>query len=80
MVVDDSTVPTIETGAGVCHVYVDEYADLEKALPILINSKTHRPSVCNAAETLLVHSSVADEFLPIALKALADLWSHFAQR
>ena len=72
MVVDDSTVPTIETGAGVCHVYVDEYADLEKALPILINSKTHRPSVCNAAETLLVHSSVADEFLPIALKALAD--------
>lgn len=72
MVVDDSTVPTIETGAGVCHVYVDEYADLEKALPILINSKTHRPSVCNAAETLLVHSAVADEFLPMALKALAD--------
>jgi glutamate-5-semialdehyde dehydrogenase len=58
-VVDDSTVPTIETGAGVCHVYVDEAADLLKALPILINSKTHRPSVCNAAETLLVHESVA---------------------
>ena len=72
MVVDDSTVLTIETGAGVCHVYVDEYADLEKALPILINSKTHRPSACNAAETLLVHSAVADEFLPMALKALAD--------
>jgi glutamate-5-semialdehyde dehydrogenase len=72
MVVAESTVPTIETGAGVCHVYVDEYADLEKALPILINSKTHRPSVCNAAETLLVHSAIADEFLPIALKALAD--------
>ena len=62
MVVDDSTVPTIETGAGVCHVYVDEFADLEKAIPILINSKTHRPSVCNAAETLLVHSAIAEKF------------------
>lgn len=72
MVVDESTVPTIETGAGVCHVYVDEFADLSKALPILINSKTHRPSVCNAAETLLVHKVVADKFLPVALKALAD--------
>ena len=71
-VVDDSTVPTIETGAGVCHVYVDEKADLAKALPILINSKTHRPSVCNAAETLLVHASVAEEFLPVALAALAQ--------
>ncbi|MEI8066841.1 MAG: glutamate-5-semialdehyde dehydrogenase [Actinomycetes bacterium] len=71
-VVDDSTVPTIETGAGVCHVYVDANADLAKALPILINSKTHRPSVCNAAETLLVHESVADSFLPIALRALSD--------
>ena len=70
MVVDESTVPTIETGAGVCHVYVDEKADLEKALPILINSKTHRPSVCNAAETLLVHEKVKDSFLPVALKAL----------
>jgi len=72
MVVDESTVPTIETGAGVCHVYVDEFADIEKALPILINSKTHRPSVCNAAETLLVHRSIAPTFLPIALKALSD--------
>jgi len=70
MVVDESTVPTIETGAGVCHVYVDEKADLTKALPILINSKTHRPSVCNAAETLLVHQRVKDEFLPIALREL----------
>jgi len=70
MVVDESTVPTIETGAGVCHVYVDEKADLEKALPILINSKTHRPSVCNAAETLLVHERVKDSFLPVAMKAL----------
>jgi glutamate-5-semialdehyde dehydrogenase len=72
MVVDESTVPTIETGAGVCHVYVDEFADIEKALPILINSKTHRPSVCNAAETLLVHRAIAPTFLPMALKALAD--------
>ncbi len=72
MVVDQATVPTIETGAGVCHVYIDESADIAKALPIVINSKTHRPSVCNAAETLLVHKSVAPIFLPIALKALHD--------
>ncbi len=71
-VVDDSTVPTIETGAGVCHVYVDADADLKKALPIVLNSKTHRPSVCNAAETLLVHESVAEEFLPTALVALRE--------
>jgi len=72
MVVDESSVPTIETGAGVCHVYVDEFADLAKALPILINSKCHRPSVCNAAETLLVHEAVAAQFLPTALQALHD--------
>lgn len=71
-VVDESTVPTIETGAGVCHVYVDEDADLAKALPIVLNSKTHRPSVCNAAETLLVHESIAQKFLPVALAALAE--------
>ena len=71
-VVDDSTVPTIETGAGVCHVYIDSDADLTKALPIVINSKTHRPSVCNAAETLLVHESVAVKFLPAALSALRE--------
>ena len=70
MVVDDSTVPTIETGAGVCHVYIDKDADFAKALPIVINSKTHRPSVCNAAETLLVHREIANEFLPIVLKEL----------
>jgi glutamate-5-semialdehyde dehydrogenase len=58
-VVDDSTVPTIETGAGVCHVYIDSEADLTKALPIVMNSKTHRPSVCYAAETRLVHDNVA---------------------
>ena len=72
MVVDEALVPTIETGAGVCHVYVDKDADLAKALPILINSKTHRPSVCNAAETLLVHEEIATKFLPIALNALND--------
>ena len=72
MVVDESTVPTIETGAGVCHVYVDEYADLEKALQIALNSKVQRPSVCNAAETLLVHRSIAESFLPLALKALDE--------
>lgn len=72
-VVDDSTVPTIETGAGVCHVYIDSEADLAKALPIVLNSKTHRPSVCNAAETLLVHESVAAKFLPVVLSALRDL-------
>ena len=70
MVVDDSTVPTIETGAGVCHVYIDKSADFSKALPIAINSKTHRPSVCNAAETLLVHQEIANDFLPLALKEL----------
>ena len=72
MVVDESTVPTIETGAGVCHVYVDEFADFAKAVPIVINSKVQRPSVCNAAETLLVHRSIAETFLPLALKALDE--------
>ena len=72
MVVDEATVPTIETGAGVCHVYIDKDADLEKAIPILINSKTHRPSVCNAAETLLVHKDLQKNFLPTALKALNE--------
>ena len=72
MVVDESTVPTIETGAGVCHVYIDEFADLSIALPIIINSKVQRPSVCNAAETLLVHESIAGEFLPVVMQALHD--------
>ena len=70
MVVDEATVPTIETGAGVCHVYIDAAADLAKALPIVLNSKTHRPSVCNAAETVLVHTTVAENFLPTLLVAL----------
>jgi len=63
-VVEESTVPVIETGVGNCHVYVDEFADLDKATAIVINSKVHRPSVCNAAETLLVHEKVASAFLP----------------
>ena len=71
-VIDEATVPTIETGAGVCHVYVDKSADLEKAVAILINSKCDRPSVCNAAETLLVHQDIAEKFLPIALSALVS--------
>ncbi len=70
-VVDEATVPTIETGAGVCHVYVDKSANFDKAIAILINSKCDRPSVCNAAETLLVHKDIADKFLPLALDTLA---------
>ena len=69
-VVDEATVPTIETGAGVCHVYVDKSANIDKAIAILINSKCDRPSVCNAAETLLVHQDIAETFLPLALNAL----------
>ena len=71
-VVDEAKVPTIETGAGVCHVFVDKDGDLAKAIPILINSKVQRPSVCNAAETLLIDRAIAGAFLPMALKALDD--------
>ncbi|MFC9605975.1 glutamate-5-semialdehyde dehydrogenase [Streptomyces niveus] len=70
-VVEESTVPVIETGTGNCHVYVDAETDLDMAVAILINSKAQRPSVCNAAETLLVHQDIAAEFLPRALDALA---------
>ncbi|MEE3128998.1 MAG: glutamate-5-semialdehyde dehydrogenase [Actinomycetota bacterium] len=69
-VVEESTVPVIETGVGNCHVYVDAAADLDKALAIVVNAKTHRPSVCNAAESLLVHADVADAFLPRVVEAL----------
>ncbi|WP_250285448.1 glutamate-5-semialdehyde dehydrogenase, partial [Frankia sp. CiP1_Cm_nod2] len=69
-VVEESTVPVIETGVGNCHVYVDVDADLDQALAIALNAKTQRPSVCNAAETLLVHADVADAFLPRVLAAL----------
>ncbi|MFI7422952.1 glutamate-5-semialdehyde dehydrogenase [Nonomuraea sp. NPDC049684] len=71
-VVEESTVPVIETGVGNCHVYVDAEADLDLAVQILVNSKAQRPSVCNAAETFLVHEKVADAFVPRALRALAE--------
>ncbi|MFE5624422.1 glutamate-5-semialdehyde dehydrogenase [Streptomyces virginiae] len=71
-VVEESTVPVIETGTGNCHVYVDAQADLDMAVDILINSKAQRPSVCNSAETLLVHRDIAGAFLPRALDALAE--------
>jgi glutamate-5-semialdehyde dehydrogenase len=71
-VVENSIVPVIETGVGNCTVYVDEAADLEKAVAIIVDAKVSRPSVCNAAETLLVHAAVADAFLPLAVKALKD--------
>ena len=71
-IVENSTVPVIETGVGNCHVYVDADADIDKAVTVVVNSKTQRVSVCNAAETLLVHRKVADAFLPRALQALAD--------
>jgi glutamate-5-semialdehyde dehydrogenase len=67
MVVSEATVPVIETGVGNCHVYVDADADLDKALAIVLNSKVQRPSVCNAAETLLVHGAVAAKFIPMVL-------------
>jgi glutamate-5-semialdehyde dehydrogenase len=69
-VVEESTVPVIETGVGNCHVYVDEDADLEKALAVLMNSKTQRLSTCNTAESLLVHSAIAESFLPLVLEEL----------
>ena len=71
-VVEQSTVPVIETGVGNCHVYVDADADLDMALSIALNAKTHRTSVCNAAESLLVHKAVADEFVPRITRALRD--------
>jgi glutamate-5-semialdehyde dehydrogenase len=71
-VVEESTVPVIETGVGNCHVYVDAAADLDRALAIVLNAKTQRTSVCNAAESLLVHSAVADTFLPSVVEALQE--------
>ena len=70
--VEGASVPCIETGTGICHVYVDKAADLDKALAIVENAKTSRPSVCNAEEVLLVHSAVAAEFLPRLKKRLVD--------
>src|SRR5262249_35637308 len=71
-VVEESTVPVIETGVGNCHVYVDADADVDLAVRILVNAKAQRPSVCNAAETFLVHADIADAFVPAALRALAE--------
>lgn len=71
-VVENATVPSIETGVGNCHIYVDEFADLDNARDIIINAKTSRPSVCNAAEKLIIHKSVAQAFLPEIVKALKE--------
>jgi glutamate-5-semialdehyde dehydrogenase len=71
-VVENSTVPVIETGVGNCHVYIDKDADVETAVTLVVNSKAQRVSVCNAAETLLVHQEIAEAFLPVALEALAQ--------
>lgn len=71
-VVMNSTVPVIETGTGNCHIYVDKSAKLDDALNIVINAKTQRPGVCNAAESLLVHNAVAEEFLPDVCRALKE--------
>lgn len=70
--VENATVPCIETGTGICHVYVDRAADLQKALAIIVNAKTSRPSVCNAEEVCLVHRDIAEQFLPQLKKALVE--------
>ncbi|HEM4073894.1 TPA: glutamate-5-semialdehyde dehydrogenase [Streptococcus suis] len=70
-VVENATVPVIETGTGICHVYVDKDADLDKALQIVVNAKTSRPSVCNSAEVLLVHEEIVSQFLPRLEEALS---------
>ena len=77
-VVRNSKVPVIETGAGNVHIYVDRSADLTKAIPILLNAKTQRVGVCNAAEKLIVHRDVAEAFLPMAAQALAN--AHVAMK
>ena len=71
-VVQNSTVPVIETGVGNCHVFVDESADIDMAVNIIVNAKAQRPGVCNAAETLLVYENIAEKFLPVAVKALRE--------
>lgn len=71
-VVQNSTVPVIETGVGNCHVFVDESANLDNAVNIIVNAKAQRPGVCNAAETLLVHKNIAEKFIPKAVKALRE--------
>ncbi len=71
-VVNNSTVPVIETGTGNCHVYVDKDADLEKAVPIIVNGKTQRMGVCNAVESLVIHKDIADKALPLIYEALHE--------
>ncbi len=70
--VDNAKVPCIQTGTGICHIYVDEYADLEKAVKIVENAKTSRPSVCNAAEVCLIHKKVADRFMNMMKSQLVE--------
>ena len=70
--VENATVPCIETGTGICHIYVDKDADTDKALKIVTNAKVSRPSVCNAAEVCIVHKDIAQKFLPMLEKALTD--------
>ncbi|MFA5928754.1 MAG: glutamate-5-semialdehyde dehydrogenase [Candidatus Margulisiibacteriota bacterium] len=70
MVEENSLIPVIETGTGNCHVYVDDEADFTKAIKIVLNSKVQRPSVCNAAETLLVHEQIAENFLPLVYEKM----------
>ena len=71
-VVENATVPVVETAAGNCHVYIDEFADFDMAKEIVLNAKVQRPSVCNAAETLLIDSKIADKFIPLIFKELID--------
>ena len=71
-VIKEARVPVIETGAGICHIYVDESADQDMAIDIIVNAKCSRPSVCNAMETLLVHESIAESFLPLIFRALNE--------
>ncbi len=71
-VVENSTIPVIETGTGNCHIYVDESADFDKAIPIIVNAKTQRIGVCNACESLVIHENIKDAFLPILAKALKE--------
>lgn len=71
-VVNNATVPVIETGVGNCHIYIDDEADIDMGVDIIINAKTSRPAVCNAAEKLLVNEKIAEKFLPLAIKALRE--------
>lgn len=71
-VIENSTIPVIETGTGNCHIYVDEFADLNMAVDIIVNAKTQRLGVCNACESLVVHRLVANEFIPYIVKALVE--------